>query len=176
MIKTLPLILMLILLGGCSTTPEALRDAPAQSPSLGRVQSAPDRYIGERLRWGGTIVAVTNLPQHSLIEIVARPLDDDGEPRESDRSEGRFIARMKGFVEPTIYTSGRSITVVGRLAGMQQQKLDKMEYRYPLIDVASHHLWPEPEPVEYYDPYWYDPLFYDPWYPYGYPYRHWPYY
>jgi hypothetical protein len=46
-----------------------------------------------------------------------------------------------------------------------------MHYRYPVVRVESHHLWPEPAPIHHrYDPYWHDPFFYDPWYPFGYPY------
>lgn len=184
-----PLLLLLALQYGCSaTTPAALRDAPKESPALGKVLAQPDTYIETRLRWGGTIVRTENLPQTTRIEVVARRLYNDGEPMHEDSSEGRFIAQFDLFLDPTIYSAGRAITVVGRLATIEERQLDQMHYRYPLLRVESHHLWPEPEPLQQRygpylnDPFFYDPFFYDPWYPFGYPYpyyprhRYWPYY
>lgn len=169
------LLLLSALLQGCaSAVPAALRDAPKLSPSLGQVRAQPDTYTDMRLRWGGTIVKIENLPQTTRIEIVARQLSSGGEPRSGDSSEGRFIAQFDSFLDPSIYTIGRSLTVVGRFVRLEQREIDQMHYRYPVVRVESHHLWPEQEPVhEYYDPYWHDPFFYDPWYPFGYPY---PYY
>lgn len=177
-------LLMLALLQGCATSaPAALRDAPKESPSLGQVRAQPDSYIETRLRWGGTIVRIENLPQTTRIEVVARSLADNGELLAGDSSEGRFIAQFDQFLDPSIYTVGRSITVVGRLATIETRELDQMSYRYPLVRVESHHLWPEPEPVtEPHDPFWHNPFYYDPWYPFGYPYPYyprpyrWPYY
>lgn len=169
------LLLLGALLQGCASgVPAALRDAPKQSPTLGQVRAQPDSYTDLRLRWGGTIVKLENLPQSTRIELVARPLDKHGEPLSGDSSEGRFIARFDSFLDPSIYTIGRNLTVVGSFVHLEQRELDQMRYRYPVIRVESHHLWPEQEPAhEYYDPYWHDPFFYDPWYPFGYPY---PYY
>ncbi|MCW8917537.1 MAG: Slp family lipoprotein [Gammaproteobacteria bacterium] len=169
------LLLLAALLPGCAASiPAALREAPAQSPSLEQVRTQPESYPEVRLRWGGTIVMVENLPQTTRIEIVARRLHASGEPVSEDSSAGRFIAHFDQFLDPTIYASGRALTVVGRFVRLEQRELDKMRYRYPLVRVESHHLWPEPEPLHhYYDPYWHDPFFYDPWYPFGYPY---PYY
>jgi outer membrane lipoprotein len=172
----LKLLLLALLLQGCaSSIPSALRDAPKQSPALSQVHDQPDAFINMRLRWGGTVVRIENLPQTTRIEIVARPLHENGEPVDQDSSEGRFLAHFDRFLDPSIYTVGRTITVVGRLERIEQRELDQMHYRYPVISVESHHLWPEPEPHQerYYDPFFYDPFFYDPWYPFGYPY---PYY
>jgi len=173
----LPLLALLILLQGCaSKPPAALRDAPAQSPSLSQVRAQPSTHVEMRLRWGGTIARVENLPQTTRIEIVARKLYENGEPIDSDSSDGRFIAQFDQFLDPAIYSAGRSLTVVGRFVRIEPRQLDQMEYRYPLVRVESHHLWPVPDPVEEY-PYRYDPFFYDPWYRFGYPYPYapWPY-
>lgn len=178
-IPTQPLLLVLLalLLAACaSNTPRALRDAPEHSPSLGQVHARPDAYINQRLRWGGTIARIENLPQSTRLEIVARRLYDSGKPLDEDSSEGRFLAHIDQFLDPSIYNIGRNITVVGRLERIEERELDKMHYRYPVVSVDSHHLWPEPEPYQepYYDPFIYDPFFYDPWYPFGYPYPYYP--
>jgi outer membrane lipoprotein len=169
------LLLLSALLQGCAASiPAALRDAPQQSPSLGQVRAQPDNYIDLRLRWGGNIVKVENLPQTTRIEIVARQLSSRGEPLDENSSEGRFIAHFDQFLDPSIYTIGRELTVVGRFVSLEQRDLDQMHYRYPLVRVEAHHLWSEPEPAhDHYNPHWNDPFFYDPWYPFGYPY---PYY
>jgi outer membrane lipoprotein len=174
-----PLLLLAVLLQGCAvSTPAALRDAPVQGPSLEQVRAQPDSYTDLRLRWGGTVVKVENLPQTTRIEIVARPLQRNGEPVPEESSEGRFIAHFDQFLDPTIYALGRQITVVGRFVRIEERELDQMHYRYPVVRVASHHLWPEREPLrDDYPPYWNDPFFYDPWYPFGYPYPYpYPYY
>ncbi len=176
-IRLLPLLAFMALLAGCATSPPTvLRDAPENSPSLNQLRTQPDSYAEVRLSWGGTIARVENLPQTTRIEVVARKLYSTGEPIESDHSEGRFIAQFDQFLDPAIYSAGRAVTVIGRFTRMEHRQLDQMQYRYPLISVESHYLWPVPEPVEpYYDPYWHDPLFYDPLYPFGYPFGY-PYY
>ncbi len=172
-ISPVPLLLLLSawLLHGCaSSTPSALRDAPKQSPRLSQVRAQPDVFVDTRIRWGGTIARIENLPQTTRLEIIARKLYDHGEPTGEDSSEGRFLAQVDRFLDPSIYTPGRSITVVGRFARIEQRQLDQMVYHYPLLRVESHHLWPEPEPYQEH----YDPFFYDPWHPFGYPYPYYP--
>ena len=175
-VSVLSLLLLSALLQGCaSNTPAPLRDAPRQSPSLSQLHAQPDAFINVRLRWGGTIARVENLPQTTRIEIVARRLYDNGEPMNVDSSEGRFLVQVDRFIDPSIYVIGRAITVVGRFVRIEQRELDQMHYHYPLLTVESHHLWPEPEPHdEHAPPFWHDPFFYDPGYPFGYPYPYYP--
>ena len=179
----LPLLLLpvALLLSACAATvPPALRDAPAQSPTLSQVRSDAAHYLDSRVRWGGTIVTIENLQQSSRLEIVARRLYRNGEPIAEESSEGRFIAHFDHFLDPAIYTAGRSITVVGSISGSEERKIDKMHYHYPLVRVSAYHLWPQPEPHQhlppypYYDQFYYDPFFYDPWYPFRYPYPYHP--
>jgi len=164
---------LLALLCACSTVPEHIRKPPEGNPSLALVRAEPARYDNARVRWGGTIVRVQNLQEETRIEIVARELAGDGEPREGDRSEGRFIAVFQTFLDPAIYAVDRSLTVVGTLGGSSEGQLGGMHYRFPLVQVEHHYLWPKPVPrCENCDP-----LFYDPWYPwYPYPWHRYPYY
>lgn len=169
------LIPLLLSLYACtSAVPERIRTAPAGSPSLPLVINSPERYLNSQVRWGGTIANVKNLPGETHVEIVARELAGDGEPKTLDRSEGRFIAVFNRFLDPAIYAMDRNLTVTGQISGTIVQKLGEMEYRYPVVKVEVYYLWPKPLPR--YD--YYDPFLYDPWYPYWYPYpwyRH-PYY
>ena len=171
------LVASLFLVACVSQVPELIREAPKSDLSLSqaRAGSAP---TGAQIRWGGTIAKVENRRDDTLIEIVERPLNGEGRPTDGDRSSGRFLARIGGFVDPAVYESGREITVVGTLADAVTRKIGEYAYRFPVVDVAHHYLWPQ-RPVaaypRYYDPFWYDPWYpwgpY-PWYP-GYPYRRW---
>jgi len=163
-------LVLMALLNGCATTtvPEPLREAPAGNPQVSEVRNHIKDYIGQTVRWGGTIAGVSNHTDETWIEVVARPLSDRGIPEDGDTTQGRFIARVQGFLEPVVYSQGRAITVVGKVSGETSAKIGDYDYRYPVVDVTYQHLWeppPEPSQVEYV-PAWY----YDPWYPYYYPY------
>lgn len=154
----------LLWLTGCTTLPEPIRAAPAQPIVPAQAQAAPEQHKGAPVRWGGIIATVINLPSESLIEVVARPLEGDGRPEDSDRTTGRFLARLAGFIDPVAYAAGRELTVVGTLAGVEQRKIGEYAYLYPVVRVTGHYLWPlRPPPLR-------DPLYYPPYY------RRWPYY
>ncbi|MEW8622042.1 MAG: Slp family lipoprotein, partial [Candidatus Thiodiazotropha endolucinida] len=116
-------------------------------------------------------ISVENLAQETRIEILSRPLDDEGKPKDDSRSIGRFIARIEGYLEPEEYPKNREITITGNIVEVVQKPVGDYPYPYPVVEVEAYHLWPE-EKV-YTHPYYYDP-FYDPFY---YPYwRRYPYY
>jgi len=158
------ILLTMLWLAGCAATPEPLRDAPAHSPDLAQVQAAPQQYVGTTVRWGGIITAVDNGATESEVQLVARPLSAGGRPLETDQTGGRFLVRITGFLDPVVYATGRELTVVGRVDGVEQRNIGTYRYSYPVIRATSHHLWPlRPPPLP--DPY-YSP-FQHPWYPYG---------
>ncbi|WP_018954965.1 Slp family lipoprotein [Thioalkalivibrio sulfidiphilus] len=151
-------------LGACaSTVPEPIRQAPAAAPLPDEVRADPARFQGSQVRWGGVIAGVTNRSNDTLVEVVSRPLTSSGRPRETDVTQGRFLARVPGFLDPAVYASGREITVAGRVAGLESRRVGDFDYPYVLVDVETHYLWAVREPVR--DPY-YSPWWYDPWYPY----------
>jgi outer membrane lipoprotein len=171
---SLIIITLLLVLSGCSSVPEKIREAPPEAPSLTLVRQSPGAYDGAQIRWGGTIAEVRNLQNETQIVIVTRALSGDGEPRKLDSSEGRFIAVFNTFLDPAIYAVDRNLTVAGTLSGSTEEPLGAMQYRYPIVQVQTHYLWPKPEPYcEHCDPF-YDPWY--PWYPYHYPWRRYPYY
>ncbi len=172
------LVASLFLVACASQVPKVIREAPESKLSLTEARSGPPA-IGARVRWGGTIAKVENQQNDTLIEIVERPLDGEGRPTGGDRSSGRFIAEIPGFVDPAVYENGREITVVGSLADPVTRKIGEYVYRFPVVDVNHHYLWPL-RPAVAYPPRYYDPFWYDPWYPWGpspwypwHPYRRW---
>lgn len=163
--RAVAVVATLFLMTGCaSTVPKPIRDAPVGAPSPGVVRADPDAYHDAAVRWGGTIVSVTNKAEFTELELVARPLDDSGRPRPVDRSLGRFLARVPGFLDPAVYERGRLLTVVGVVSGVQERSVGEYPYRFPVVAVDGHHLWPKRTPVSE-RPYPYDPYGYDPWYP-----------
>jgi len=156
---------------GCSSNvPQAIRGNPAEGAlkpvSVAQVQHGAGSYSGQRVRWGGSIIAVRNLSDSTEIEVLSRPLDGDGEPRADADGAGRFIARVTGFVDPAEYAKDRLLTVLGLVAGIETREVGEYPYRYPLIAVSSRYLWPELEsdPYPYGFPWPYGGYGYDPWY------------
>lgn len=167
------LALLLLAVAGCATTvPESVRRPPADSPSLAQAHADPDRYRGRKVRWGGTIASVVNRSDETCIEVVGRELQSNGRPVEDDRSEGRFLACVKSFLDPAVYAEGRLLTVAGTLEGTETRPVGEYPYRYPRVRISAYQLWaPLPEPrAGDWDPFW-DPYWYGPW-----PYRPYPYY
>ncbi len=162
-------------LSACATyVPERIKTAPAGNPSVGEVRSNPDRFVGSEVRWGGTIAEVRNRADETLVQIVARELTDSGKPIVGDRSSGRFVARIDGFLDPVVYREGRRLTITGEVIGTRTEQVGEYPYRFPVVEVDTSYLWPRETATPGY-PRYYDPFWYDPWYPYR-PFGPWPYY
>lgn len=152
-------------LGGCtSNIPEGIRQSPASAVTPAEARADAARLQGVLVRWGGVIAAVDNRRDQTWLDIVARPLAGDGSPVERDAPAlGRFLARVPGFLDPAVYKAGREVTVRGTFSGVETRQIGQYPYRYPVVNVQQHYLWPvQPEP----QPRVYDPFWYDPWYPY----------
>jgi len=143
-------------------------DLPA-ALSAAEVQAAPRRHLGEEVRWGGEILGLRNGADATEVEVFARPLFRDGEPKPDGGERVRFIARVRGFLDPAEFLQDRRITVRGRLVEPLTRPVGEYLYRYPVVAVEVFHLWPEyratVQPVWVRDPY------FGPWRPYP----SWPY-
>jgi outer membrane lipoprotein len=163
MIRALLTASLLLQLSACATTPAPIATGPFTPVSL--KQALSNEAVGSRVRWGGMIVSVAPLKTESCFEILSRPLDSDGEPKQTDQTEGRFIACGAGFYDPAAYPAGREITFVGSVQAPAACKIGTYEFSCPRLAIESLHLWPKLEHhhYHYYDPFW------GPW-PYRYPY------
>lgn len=169
--------------GGCTTVPEAISEAPPGAPSLLQARADVEAHVGKRLRWGGVIAEVENRATETWVYVVARPLNGSGRPRETGESEGRFIAKVKGFLDPAIYSEGRLITVAGTLAGKHTRSIGEFPYVYVTVDADTTKLWerivarpyyyPDPFYDPFYDPFWPSRVY--PWYPWYPPHPYYPY-
>jgi outer membrane lipoprotein len=100
-------------------------------------------HDGAAVRWGGTLVSMQPAQGRTCFEIAGFPLDGQARPRHVDESAGRFIACNPQFYEPSVYTQGRDVTVVGALNGTISGKVGQYDYRFPRVDAATIYLWPE---------------------------------
>jgi outer membrane lipoprotein len=167
----------LLVVHGCATSPvpQAIRDQAQPSPTVAEVQQRPESLLGQRVRWGGTILAVRNTSKTTEIEILGRPLDRNGKPDEGKAGLGRFIVELSGFEDPAELPKERRFTVVGPLTRVETRNIGDYPYLYPVVAGDVRHLWPNPPPASsmgppFYDPWfhpWYGPWYgrwYDPWY------------
>ena len=168
-------LLMTLLLNACaSQVPQNIRKAPADNLSLQQVREHAADYLGQQMRWGGTIIETGNREATTLLTVLERPLHKGGEPKFSDDSGGRFIAIVPAFLDPQVYAPDRQVTVTGALLRTETGKVGEYPYTYPVIQSDAWYLWPERTQPPYSYPYpgWYDPWYYDSWYPYRYPHRY----
>jgi outer membrane lipoprotein len=167
--KSVLSLLVLALAGCASDIPRPIREAPAVNITRTQALQNPEQYRGAAVRWGGTIAAVENRRDATWIDIVERPLDANGEPRRTDKSAGRFLARVDSFLDPTIFAQKRQVTVAGSLDGNSTGVIGEHPYTYPVVHVETIYIWPQSTrmpPYYYPSPYYW----YGPWYPWGYPY------
>jgi outer membrane lipoprotein len=140
---TARIILPTILLGLAACAPAPIyKVAPgtlAATPM--QVAQTPERFSRGQVIWGGRVVGVRNLPDHSEIEILAYPLDASQRPAFNAGASGRFLAIVPGYAEPMNYPGGAPITVNGQLAGTRAGKVGEADYVFPLVQVAQSHVW-----------------------------------
>ena len=166
--KLILLGVLLLTVAGCASQP---RQGDGPSLTLTEARAHPEQVKGRAVRWGGEIASTLNRPDKTRIEIVSRPLDGSGRPRLIDRTEGRFVAYVDGFLDPVVYAKGREITVEGEVAGVEPGRIGDYPYRFMVVRAVSQRLWPRRKPVVLRpipDPY---PFWrHDPW---RYPYSPW---
>jgi outer membrane lipoprotein len=161
------LIMLLSVMAACTTVEPF--PIPANNPPLASVRENIAAHQNQYVAWGGTILGIEIKQTVTLVTMLAKPINSNGEPIQADQSYGRFIARFSGFLDPAIFVVGRSLTISGTLQGSEMHKIGDFDYAYPIVNVDIYRLWSTPIRSSY-DPYygygWYDPWY--PWYP-GYP-------
>jgi outer membrane lipoprotein len=142
--------------------------------SLAQLQETPEVFQGKLFILGGLIVQTRLTGTGSQIEALSVPVDSLGYLRESEHTQGRFLAlypKSKGVLDPMVYEKGREVTLAGEFVEARKGMIDEMEYLYPVFEIREIYLWEERKdyyPYPYYDPFTYrSPFLYDPW---GWPY------
>lgn len=130
-----------LLLTGCATVPDAIKGTTATPVlQLSTVQHSPKQFIGAEARFGGTVVAVTNKRDHTLLEIATVVLDNAARPVLGEPSQGRVLASVSGFLEPIDF-NGQLVTVVGPITGLQEGKIGMIPYQFVTLNVTAFKRW-----------------------------------
>ena len=133
--------LMLLLLSACASSPVAIEGEAVEPHGPAHVldgQSGP----GDRVVWGGRIVSIRNLADHTEIGVVSYPLDRGDRPRLHQDPGVRFLLHHAGFLEPVQYAPGRYLTVLGVVSGIERREVDQFLTEQPVIEAERLHLWP----------------------------------
>ena len=135
------IIILITLLSACATSPEF--DTKKVDFALTPINAITEQQnsIGKQVLWGGVILATKNLKTSTQIEVLAYPLDSYHTPQKDKKPLGRFIIRHPGYLEATLYTQGRMLTVVGDIREIEKGKVGESEYNYPVMHSQQLHLW-----------------------------------
>ena len=133
-----------------------------ESAGIPEVINNPDTFQGSRVIWAGIIIDIKNFDDHTLVEVLQRPADYRGRPKDVDASDGRFLANHDGFLDPMVYSVGREVTVSGTIAGTKVSVIGEYEYTYPVAVITKIKLWPV-EPDRNFNYYYYPTYYHNRW-------------
>jgi outer membrane lipoprotein len=135
---------------GCATYPisqQAKKEAePTKDVSFSSILQKPEAYTGQTVIWGGKILQTDTEARGAEIYLLEVPLDSHGRPTSEQLSQGRFIARSSGFLDPEVYRRGAWVTLAGRLTGTQVHPVAGKAYTYPVVQLKEAFFW-QPEVV-----------------------------
>ena len=139
--RTLTVFTTSLLLCACASAPVSL-EGTDRSLQPGQVLDSFATVRGNRVAWGGVIVATDNQAEHTRIEVLAYPLDDrTARPQTEGDAQGRFVVHRAGYLEPVDYAPGRILTVTGTLEEIEAGTVGEADYRYPVVRAEELHLW-----------------------------------
>ncbi len=166
-------LLLYLLLNGCSALPPSFDNIQVVDISLAQVKDNLQANQNIPVRWGGVIIEVENEATSSYLQVLYYPLSFSGKPQISEAPLGRFVVKSDEFLDPAIYAKDKQVTLAGVLSGEVERIIGKKKIRLPLLTSKTIHLWPDPEPNNYYG---YGGYGYGPYYYNNYPYFGSPYF
>jgi len=138
----------LLFAAGCASTESTSENGQAGTaqPTFAQVKATPDSYKGQAVTFGGEVLGARRLKEGTRIEILQLPLTSSFYPTSDlTRSEGRFVAMQREFLDPATIPQGTFVTVTGELAGTITLPLDETEYSYPIVEIKNLHVWKREE-------------------------------
>ena len=156
------------LLAGCASgnfVPASLQAQIDKTLTFPQLRESPDSYRGHLLVLGGEVLSAKRLKDGTRIEVLEIPLDRSFQPDpDRTRSQGRFIAIQKEFLDPATIPPGTRVTLVGEITGAVTDKLDETDYTFPTVEIKTLKVWPQRETFSHLPNYYYPPSYY--WRPY----------
>lgn len=167
-----------VVLTACGTSADQREsmDSSPPTPPFSQIKAAPDSFRGQTLVLGGQVLSARRLKEGTRLEILQLPLNSSQQPSlDLTKSQGRFVAIQREFLDPATVPPGTFLTVTGDLTGSVTLPLDETDYNYPTLDIKTFRTWiPSQDTDQFrYRPYpYYSPF----WHPYWGPYGRFPYY
>lgn len=135
---------VMLLLVACASTGEpdpalAGQVTPAQIVAGSRVPE-----VGQHLVWSGTIQAVRNLRDRTLIEILSYPASRQRQPLLDRPATGLYVLEMEGFLEPARLPVGTTLTAGGEYMGLTEFRHGDVLRRLPGLKGTRLDVWARP--------------------------------
>jgi outer membrane lipoprotein len=141
LLSLITLSLFVSLVTSCASAPDFDTTQVDRTLTPQSVIAEPAISHGKIVLWGGTILDIRNLENMTQIEVLAYPLNSSHQPLQENKPLGRFIIQHKGYLEPTTFAQGKTITVLGSVSENQSGKVGESSYTYPVIIATQIHLW-----------------------------------
>ena len=138
--KCITLLLGITILTSCAhVVSEESRSATDTSVDLSLLFKNPLDYKGAFVVLGGNVVRAVNEQDGTYVEVVEKPLDYRGRPKDTDLSLGRFLIFHEGYLETAVFSKAKNVTVAGEVMGSMVSQLGEMDYPYLLIKSKEIH-------------------------------------
>ncbi len=139
-------LLIAALLTACASSPFDMQGVNrGLTPQMAQ---SSDTYQGQKVVWGGIIIRTEVLKQLTQIEVLAFPVDQNGEPDRRATAQGRFLINQPGFLDPADYAAGRWISVLGEISHLHLGKVGEAKYTFPVVVAKQLHLWSDEAPSD----------------------------
>lgn len=139
--QLLNMILVVLAIGGCASSPFDTAGREVVDLGPGEARERPDAR-GASVIWGGRIVGVVNTGERTEIEVLSLPLGPGGRPRRNRDGDVRFVIHHRGFLEPMTYAPGRYVTAFGRFTGVESRSVGEFPLDHPVLEAEQIELWP----------------------------------
>ena len=143
-------VLAILFIGGCASPrviPESLEPSIDRRVTFSQLTATPESFKGRVVVFGGEVLKAKRLKDGTQIEVLQLDLDGDERPTSNrQRSQGRFLALQREFLDPATIGQGTKVTIVGEVSGAKTESLDEVQYRYPVLIVKHLHIWPARSP------------------------------
>jgi outer membrane lipoprotein len=136
---------LLVMSASCTSRdyviPEPFASQVDQSLTFEQLKESAPSYVGKVVVLGGEVLNAKRLPAGTSIEILQLPLDGSEPVTDVQQSQGRFLAVQREFLDPATLVERPRVTIVGEVTGVQTQRLDDIEYTYPVLAVRDLKVW-----------------------------------
>lgn len=124
--------------------PEPYASQVDRSLTFEQLKESATSYVGKVVVLGGEVLNAKRLPEGTSIEILQLPLNGSEPVTDVQQSQGRFLALQKEFLDPATLIERPRVTIVGEVSGVRTQRLDDIDYTYPVLVVKDMKVWQDP--------------------------------